>query len=355
MPRGMAIRISNPWLTRIVGEGIGGRFLVKDLPGYHGGMGGRDCVYVVDDAEAGSRLDAFLAERLSVSRAEARRVLQAGGVELAGRPASARAKGLALMAGQEVKVVSFTPPRERRIVPEPEAPLSVLARGEGWIAVDKPAGSAVHPLSADQRGSVLAAVAARHPEVQGVGEGGLRSGVVHRLDVGTSGVLLVATAGGAWQRLRAGFREHRAHKLYRAIVLGSPGREGALEPWLRVARHRPSRVVVADPDASGARPTSMRWRRLESFADGALLEIRPTTGFLHQIRATLAHLGHPVAGDAAYRGAAADPTGASRPLLHAARLDLDEVSAESPDPPDFEEALVRLLRPSGSAERRARP
>jgi 23S rRNA pseudouridine1911/1915/1917 synthase len=347
----MAIRISIPKLTRIVGEGIGGRFLVKDLPGYHGGMDGSDRVFVVDDADAGARLDVFLAERLAVSRAEARRVLHAGGVELAGRPASARIKGLALTAGQEVRVASFTPPRERRIVPEPEAPLSVLARGEGWIAVDKPAGSAVHPLTADQRGSVLAAVAARHPEVQGVGEGGLRSGVVHRLDVGTSGVLLVAIAGGAWQRLRAGFREHRAHKLYRAIVLGSPQLEGGEEPWLRVARHRPSRVVVAAPGAPGARPTSLRWRRLESFPGGALLEVRPTTGFLHQIRATLADLGHPVAGDEAYRGAAVDPTGASRPLLHAARLDLDEVSAESPDPPDFEEALVKLAR---TGPRRAR-
>lgn len=314
------------------------------------GMDGLDRVFVVDAAEAGVRLDVFLAERLAVSRAEARRVLHTGGVELAGRPVSAKAKGLALAAGLEVRVVSFTPPRERRIVPEPEAPLSVLARGEGWIAVDKSAGSAVHPLAADQRGTVLAAVAARHPEVQGVGEGGLRSGVVHRLDVGTSGVLLVATASGAWQRLREGFREHRAHKVYRAIVLGSPGLEGSEEPWLRVARHRPSRVVVADPDAPDARPTSIHWRRLESFPGAALLEIRPTTGFLHQIRATLAHLGHPVAGDEAYRGPAEDPTGASRPLLHAARLDLDEVSAESPDALDFEEALARL-RGGGRAAR----
>jgi 23S rRNA-/tRNA-specific pseudouridylate synthase len=178
--------------------------------------------------------------------------------------------------------------------------------------------------------------------VQGVGEGGLRSGVVHRLDVGTSGVLLVATAGAAWQRLRAGFREHRARKLYRAIVLGSPGLEGDEEPWLRVARHRPSRVVAAAPGAPGARLTSMHWRRIESFEGGALLEIRPTTGFLHQIRVTLAHRGHPVAGDEAYRGDVADPTAASRPLLHAARLELDEVRAESADAPDFAEALSSL-------------
>jgi 23S rRNA-/tRNA-specific pseudouridylate synthase len=126
------------------------------------------------------------------------------------------------------------------------------------------------------------------------------------------------------------------------VVLGSPAAHGNEKPWLRVARHRPSRVVVTDPGAPGARGTTLSWRRLESFRGGALLEVRPTTGFLHQIRATLAHLGHPVAGDEAYRGAVADPTGASRPLLHAERLLLDEVDAHSPDPPDFDEALARL-------------
>lgn len=305
-------------------------------------MGGGALVFFVEDVEAGSRLDAFLAGRLEVSRAEARRLLRAGGVQLGGRRISARHKGRLLGAGQEVRIASFTAPQERRVVPEPAVPLRVLARGEGWIAVDKPAGSPVHPLCADERGSVLAAVAARYPEVQGVGEGGLRSGVVHRLDVGTSGVLLFATAQPTWRRLRAGFREHRARKLYRAIVLGSPGPEGSERPWLRIARHSPSRVVVAEAGAAGAYSTSMSWRRVESFPGASLLEIRPVTGFLHQIRATLAQRGHPVAGDEAYAGAATDPTGACRPLLHAVHLALDEISVGSADPADFEQVLERL-------------
>lgn len=301
----------------------------------------RELRFVVEELEAGSRLDAFLAGRLAVSRAEARRLLDAGRVELDGRPV--RTKGQSIRAGQEVKLASFTPPRERRITPEPEAPLSVLACGEGWLAVDKPAGAPVHPLVEEERGSVLGAVVARYPQLQGVGEGGLRSGVVHRLDVGTSGVLLVATSPEAWERLRAAFREHRARKLYRAVVLGSPGAGGCEAPWIRVARHHPARVVVVAPGSARARPTAMTWRRLERLGGAALLEVRPSTGFLHQIRATLAHRGHPVAGDATY-GASGDPSGAGRPLLHAARLVIDEVRAESPDPPDFAAAIARLRK-----------
>lgn len=305
-------------------------------------MEGGDRWLVVDDAGAGTRLDVFLAEQLAISRAEVRRVLSEGRVQLEGRPVAARAKGRQVAAGQEIRVTGFAPSQQRRLAPEPETPLRVLARGEGWIAVDKPAGVPVHPLRADERGSVLAAVAARHPELQGVGEGGLRSGVVHRLDVGTSGVLLVATAEETWRRLRDGFRRHRARKGYRAVVLGVPGPQGREAPWLRVARHRPSHVAVTEPGERGARPTSLTWERLESFGDAALLRVEPTTGFLHQIRATLAHCGHPVAGDSAYRGARPDPSAARRPLLHAASLELDEVAVACPDPPDFAAALARL-------------
>ncbi|MEN8183051.1 MAG: RluA family pseudouridine synthase [Myxococcota bacterium] len=304
--------------------------------------GGGQRVLVVDEAEAGRRLDAFLSERLSLSRAEARRLLDSGRVRTRGP----RAKGALLAPGDEVRVERFRYPRDRRILPEPEVPLCVLAQGRGWLAVDKPAGHPVHPYAEEETGSVMGAVVARYPELQGVGEGGLRSGVVHRLDVGTSGVLLVATDAEVWERLREGFRSHRAVKRYRALVVGDPPSEGAEEVWLRVARHRPARVEVAEAGAPGARRTWMRWRRLEVFRGAALLEIWPATGFLHQIRATLASRGCPVAGDEAYRGDLQDLTGAKRPLLHAARLELDEVRAASDDPPDFA-ARVSRLREAG--------
>ena len=165
--------------------------------------------FEVEAAAAGARLDAFLSHALGVSRAEARRLLARGLVSVSGRRRGAAEKGERLAAGARVAVEPFLPAAERRPLPEPSLALPVLAEGPGWLVVDKPAGMPVHPLREDERGSALGFVAARHPEIVGVGEGGLRSGVVHRLDVETSGCLAFAYREEAWQRLRAAFRGHR--------------------------------------------------------------------------------------------------------------------------------------------------
>jgi 23S rRNA pseudouridine1911/1915/1917 synthase len=242
-----------------------------------------------------------------------------------------------------VRVAPFARTDEQRVLADEGAVLPLLAHGPGWLAVDKPAGMPVHPLREDERGTVTNAVIARHPELHGVGEGGLRSGVVHRLDVDTSGVLLVATAAGAWSRLRAAFAEHRVEKVYRAIVVGEVAESGSAELPLVTARHRPARVRVAaaGEPARGARTALLAYRPLERFAGATLLEVRPRTGHLHQIRVTLAHLGFPVAGDRVY-GGRGDATAAARHMLHAARVAFEEIAAESPDAPDFAELLSRL-------------
>jgi len=299
----------------------------------------------VRDAEAGSRLDTFLAERLELSRSQARRLLARGAVRIGSRTLSERAKGERVRSGDTVLVSRFARPEQQRAVAEPDAPLVVLARGPGWLAIDKPAGTPVHPLEPDETGTVLNALIARHPEVHGVGEAGLRSGVVHRLDVDTSGVLLFATREDAWQRLRAAFSEHRVRKLYRAVVLGSLPAEGVAELGFVTARHRPARVRVVDERersrARGVRIGTLRWRSLEPLAGATLVEIRPRTGHLHQIRATFAHLGFPIAGDRVY-GGRDDATGAPRQMLHAARVEFEDGEAASPDPPDFRRLCERL-------------
>jgi 23S rRNA pseudouridine1911/1915/1917 synthase len=294
----------------------------------------------VAPSEAGRRLDVFLAERLRVSRGAVRRLLANGAVRVGGRALGEGDKGLALRAGDCVEVEAGA--ADPRIAADPDAPLRVLAHGPGWLAVDKPAGVAVHPLAARERGTVLGAVAARHPEVHGVGEGGLRSGVVHRLDVDTSGALLVATAPPQWQRLRVAFREHRIEKRYRAIALGTVASDGQIELPLVTARHRPAFVRAAAPgERDRARVAITRWRVLEHLHGSTLLEVRTVTGFLHQVRATLAHLGHPLAGDRTY-APDGDATGAARHMLHAASLRFEEIAAESPDARDFAELLASL-------------
>jgi len=302
--------------------------------------------FAVDARDSGSRVDVFLADKLALSRAQARRLLARGAVRIGNRTLAEAAKGERLPLGSVVAVKQFTRPENQRALPEPDRPLAVVGQGEGWVAVDKPAGVPVHPLEPDEVGTVLNALIARHPEIHSVGEGGLRSGVVHRLDVDTSGVLLFAILPEPWDRIRSGFREHRISKVYRAVVAGCVEGDGAVELGFVTARHRPAKVrVVADAELSrtrGARMGSLKWRCLERFGDRAtLLEVRPRTGHLHQIRATFAHLGFPVAGDKVY-GNLPDGVDAPRQMLHAARIHYDEIEAESPDPLDFLGVCERL-------------
>jgi 23S rRNA-/tRNA-specific pseudouridylate synthase len=175
---------------------------------------------------------------------------------------------------------------------------------------------------------------------------------VHRLDIDTSGVLLFATEEAVWRDLRAAFSEHRVEKTYRAIVVGRLEQEGFAEVGLVTARHRPARVRVVDDEelvrARGARMGELSYHPVEVFDDASLVEVRPRTGHLHQIRVTLAHLGHPVAGDATY-GASSDPVGAPRQMLHAARAAWEGGEAESPDAADFCEVLARLREQAGGS------
>jgi 23S rRNA pseudouridine1911/1915/1917 synthase len=200
-------------------------------------------------------------------------------------------------------------------------------------------------------------VIARHPEIHGIGEGGLRSGVVHRLDVDTSGALLFATSETRWQQLRRAFQGHEVAKRYRAIVAGAfepPGGELAMEVALVVARHRPSLVRPATSEEIGrgrARVIRQTVYVIDRLAGSTLIEVRPRTGFLHQIRASLAHIGHPIIGDDRYAGGsepaalAAERSGAERHMLHAAEVGWQQVAAAAPDPDDFVHCLERLSRP----------
>ena len=296
---------------------------------------GVTCFEVAGEA-AGRRLDALLAERLAIPRSEARRLLTKGAVRVNGRKVSARDKGIRVAGGARVEVAPFRTSLERRPVPEPASELTILAAGPGWIVVDKPSGMPVHPLEEEETGTVLNALASLHPEMVGVGEGGLRSGVVHRLDVETSGALVFGTEAEAWRLLRAAFAEHRMEKTYRALVLGELQGEGREQLSLATAQHRPARVRVVEPgDRRASWAGDLEWRALESGGGSTLVEIRPRTGFLHQIRVTFAHLGHPVVGDRTY--GAGDAGQASRLMLHAVRLRHPPLGldVESAEPEEF--------------------
>jgi 23S rRNA pseudouridine1911/1915/1917 synthase len=273
-------------------------------------------------AEAeGARLDVFLAHRLDLGRRYVWRLLERGCIRLEGRLA---AKGVVLRAGEQLDVASFRHPSEGPVA-DPVLTLRVLAEAAGLLAVDKPAGIPSHPLDYDETGTALGAVLALRPEVRDAGEGGLECGLVHRLDTGTSGVLVLATDKRAWSEARAAFAGRRVRKRYLARVHGSL--RAPAELALRFAP-RGKRVRVVE---HGGRLALTRVRPLEPRADETLVEVEPITGLRHQIRAVLAHLGHPVIGDTLYGSPARLP----RHLLHAEWIRLGSFEARSPLPDDF--------------------
>jgi len=309
---------------------------------------------VLGPASAGTRLDIFLAAELMLSRAQVVRLLERGAVSLGGRRLSRSAKGTPLPEAGELVVAPFRSRSAEQAVPETGGAPTVLAEGSGWLAIDKPAGMPVHPLREEERGTALGHVIGRYPEIHGVGEGGLRSGVVHRLDVDTSGALLFATTEARWRQLRGAFQQHEVAKRYRAIVAGAfAPPDGVLEMELAlvVARHRPSlvRPATSEEVARGrARVIRQTVRVIEALGGATLIEVWPQTGFLHQIRASLAHIGHPVVGDDRYAegseltALAVERCGAERHMLHAAEVSWHDVVAVAPDPDDFARCLERL-------------
>jgi 23S rRNA pseudouridine1911/1915/1917 synthase len=281
----------------------------------------------VGPAEAGKRLDAVVAGALGVSRGWVRKLLDSGRVLLAGKPA---AKGAILRAGDRIDVLPFARP-EAGPIANPGVALAILRESAGLVAVDKPAGLPVHPLAPDETHTALNALVALHSEIVGVGEGGLRSGVVHRLDTGTSGVLVFALRDDAWREARAAFAGKRVAKRYVARVHGAFAGERDVELLLE---NRGSRVRAVE---QGGRLAASHIRALETGAETSLVEISMRTGVRHQIRATLAELGHPIVGDRLY----GSPLELARHWLHAASIAWEGFSAESEPPPELRPGTSR--------------
>lgn len=236
---------------------------------------------------------------------------------------------MALRAGDTLDVVAVA----FELTPRSDLPLTVLQQADDFVVVDKPPGMPVHPLMPNETDTVLSALVARFPQMVGVGEGELRSGVVHRLDVETSGCLAFALTQSRWDDLRQAFREHRVKKTYHALVAGRLEGEGTETLDLYVAQHSPALVKVASVfDHAATRPCMLTWRSVKTTDHATLLEIDLDTGHLHQIRVTLAHLGHPVLGDATY----GDKDSASRLMLHASALRYGDIDAGSSLPSIFE-------------------
>ncbi len=305
-----------------------------------------------DDAK-GERLDAWLARRLpALSRSRLQALIEDGHVLLDGAPARPSAR---LRPGQAVRVDVPAPvPAE----PQPEdIPIAVVHEDAHLLVVNKPAGLVVHPGAGTSRGTLVNALLGHVKDLSGVG-GVLRPGIVHRLDRGTSGLLVVAKDDETHRSLVRQFAGRTVEKEYLALVLGNPARDSGEigSPIGRDPVHR-QKMSVRAPRGREARTS---WRVVERFDGAALLRVRIHTGRTHQIRVHLASIGHPVAGDPVYGGKRALPSrrGAAReafasldrPALHAARLSFthpttgERLAFEAPLPAELESvrALLRV-------------
>jgi 23S rRNA pseudouridine1911/1915/1917 synthase len=296
---------------------------------------------------AAGRLDRALADALGLGRAAVKRAFALGEVRVRGR--RARASDPAAPGALVTLEVDVPAPP----APEPDAPLAVLVESPRFVVVDKPAGVAVHPLAAGEGGTLANAVVARWPECAEAGPDPREGGAVQRLDLETSGCVLFARDAGAWNRLHDAFRARTVDKRYLALACGRVPTGGVSSVPLaqRGGRSVPVPDAAAEDRARAKglapRPAETHWEVARRFDRHTLLEVRIVTGVMHQIRAHLAHAGHPVAGDALYGGAAAALPGLGRQFLHAARLAFEapeggRVVAESPLPRELEVVLERL-------------
>jgi len=304
------------------------------------------------DGEAlGRRLDAWVSAALpSLSRARVQALIASGHVRVDGQPSRASAR---LRPGQDVTVVV---PEPAAAVPAPEdIPLAVVHDDPHLLVVDKPAGLVVHPGAGRAGGTLVNALLRHVPDLSGIG-GVLRPGIVHRLDRGTSGLIVVAKTDEAHRDLVRQFASREVVKQYRALVHGVPSaRSGEIAaPIGRDPVHR-KRMSVRAPRGREARTT---WTLERAFDGASLLRVRIHTGRTHQIRVHLAFIGHPVLGDATYggtrtpsskRAAAREAIAAlDRPALHAARLEFthpatgERVAFESPLPADLRALIAHL-------------
>lgn len=296
----------------------------------------------ITQAQEGQRLDQFLAGSMpGYSRERIKSWIEEGRVRIDGLPA--RRASIRLRVEQSVEVE----PAERkplRAFPE-DLPLSILYEDDGVVAIDKPAGLVVHAGAGQTSGTLVNALLHRFSGLSRTGDP-LRPGIVHRLDKGTSGVLLVAKTDAAHQHLAAQFAARTVEKIYLALVQGQVAKDSG-EIRTPIDRDPVSRIRMTTRTGKG-RASFTAWRVIERLPRHTLLEVKIGTGRTHQIRVHLASIHHPVAGDTLY-GAARNPE-PDRPWLHAWKITFSPlpgggtVTVVSPVPEELEAWKKRLLQ-----------
>jgi 23S rRNA pseudouridine1911/1915/1917 synthase len=301
----------------------------------------------VPDGLDGERVDVALARLFGLSRSRAADLATAGRVAMDG---AQMGKSDRLAAGGWLEVeLPVDEQRTAEVVAETVEGLTIVHDDEHIVVVDKPVGVAAHPSPGWTGPTVIGGLAGAGYRVS-TGGAAERQGIVHRLDVGTSGLMVVAKSERAYTLLKRAFRERTVEKIYHALVQGhpDPSRGTVDAPIGRHPVHDYKWAVVSEQQ--GGRPSVTHYDTLEAFPHASLLSIKLETGRTHQIRVHMAALRHPCVGDATY---GADPTlsarlGLTRQWLHAVSLSFEHpdtgqwVSFTSEYPADLAHALAAV-------------
>lgn len=270
---------------------------------------------LVEPEEADQRIDAFLVARLGLSRVQAALLCTEGNVSVAGKAVS---KSKKIVAGTTVDVYLPIRPDPLEIRVELVEDLKIIADDDEYVVIDKPVGVAAHPSPGWVGPTVVGALIAAGYRISTSGAAE-RQGIVHRLDVGTSGLMVVAKTERAYTALKLAFKERTPKKIYHAVVQGLPDPlEGTINaPLGRHPGYDWKFAVVED-----GRPSVTHYKVMEAFGRASLVEVTLETGRTHQIRVHFGAMRHPCAGDQTY---GADPKlsaalGLTRQWLHAQRL-----------------------------------
>ncbi|MGH8012139.1 MAG: RluA family pseudouridine synthase [Candidatus Binataceae bacterium] len=302
------------------------------------------------------RLDRYLVRTgIAGSRRSARDLIAQGEVLLNGQ----RCRKSAIV-GQHDHVEVAAHPTTCAIVPDGE--VTVLYEGRNVLVVDKPPLMPCHPIRAGETGTVINAAVARYPEVAAAGNNPLEGGLVHRLDNGTSGALMIARDAATLTMMRADIRDGRTSRIYEALIVGT------LMAPIEIARpiaHSPKnrrKMVALNPDSSGGRMLASVARAaatviepLEQVGGFTHVTVKPRTGRRHQIRVHMASEGFPLAGDQLYGGPPLEGLAEGRFWLHLAELEFitpqnERVRVSAPLASDLRAVLKRLrLKPDTSA------
>jgi 23S rRNA pseudouridine1911/1915/1917 synthase len=295
-------------------------------------------------ALAGERIDRVVALLTGLSRSQVASLVAEGRVRVAGEPVTTRSTRV-----EEGDVVAVDlPPADDgpAIVPDPDVEVPVVWSDDQLLVVDKPAGLVVHPGAGHGTGTLVHGLVAAYPEIADVGQSG-RPGIVHRLDQGTSGLMVVARTPLAYEALVAQLAAREVGRRYDALVWGSVATgQGVIDAPIGRSGRDPTKMAVT----TRGREARTRYQVVTRYTDPVevtLLECALETGRTHQIRVHLAAIDHPVVGDARY-GGARQSLPLDRPFLHARRLDLvhpvtgEPLSFEAPWPDELTAVVDRL-------------